>query len=210
MAVLTIIGSTRTLYLQRRSPTSNFLGEKVFLCSLLWQAIWKNPLKGRRLWAHYFRGYHLPWSGSHGHRNTRSPGTSMKQSIASKWGLANKLPHPPSMTLSLQWDCTPESFYKLPTQLSTWSYRRQFTFNPPHSAKWNLGLKEKSSRHVLKARNARHCYWHVSFERSVYICVNEEQIFKLCVMFINLSIWSNPCPSDDFWEMQALASWWEK
>lgn len=54
---LTIIGSTRTLYLQRRFPTSNFLGEK----GLPGFFAVTNPLKGKRLWAHCLRGYRLPW-----------------------------------------------------------------------------------------------------------------------------------------------------
>lgn len=188
---LTIIGSTRTLYLQRRSPTSNFLGEKGLPVLFTVTSYLKNPLKGRRLWAHCLRGYRLPWLGSHGHRSTRSPGASTMQSITRKWGLPNKLPHLPSMTLSLQGGCTPESFYKLPTRLSPWSYRRQFSFNPPHYAKWNLGWKESpvDISWRLEMPGATTDLWLSSVRCTT--CVNEKQILKLCMIFINLSVQSD-------------------
>lgn len=49
---LAIIGSTRTLSLQRSSPASHFLGEKGLTVHFAVASYLKYPRKGIRLWAH--------------------------------------------------------------------------------------------------------------------------------------------------------------
>lgn len=135
-----------------------------------------NLRKGRRLWAHYLKGQSLPWWGSHGHRGMRSPYTSKEQRVSRKWGLVNQLLSPLSVTHSLQWGLTPQRSYKLPKWFSTWSYRRQFTFNPQCYVKWILVRGgghcpiEVSGRIEVLCTNS----WHVSFEHLMYILCKRE------------------------------------
>lgn len=69
---LAIMGSTRTLYLQRRSPASNFLGEKGLPVLFAVASYLKNPRKGRRLRAHCYEdtvcpGWGVTAIGARGH-----------------------------------------------------------------------------------------------------------------------------------------------